>query len=473
MSYAADRRRFLRTISLTSLSALIAKEKLSAQADTALGQPVLKLLTPASDGYDLARQLFNSRLNLRPAFVSICTTEKQIAESVRMAKTRKLQVTVKSGGHSFEGFSSNDGGLMINLSQMKGMKYDAKTHTLVAQPGCRLGEVGQWLFSKGRLLPSGSCAGVGLAGLTLGGGYGLFARKYGLTCDRLTGLRMVDGQGRIHDSDDDPELLKACRGGGNGNFGIITQLRFLTVPAPKTFRSQRIRFRKLTPSKVGELADLWFTATSHLPGDVFSAFVLNGSSLTILITFFDKKTDITRSFAALRKQAWKNEPIHVAPTARAVKRYYGRPGPLPFKNASAGYYASYEKIAKIIPEVAKQVSKVSGTVWQVNTLGGAIDTPEFEKQSVYPHRHYPWLGEIQGYWNKPSRAEKLIDNVAAVQKIFARHGIKDHYRNYPDIDFENHGTSYYGVEGLNLLRKIKQRYDPENTIRHPQSIAPK
>ncbi|MGB0776289.1 MAG: FAD-binding oxidoreductase, partial [Akkermansiaceae bacterium] len=364
-----------------------------------------------------------------------CKTEQDVVRAIHYANVAKLQVTVKSGGHSFEGFSSNNGGLMVDLTELNGIDYSKQDHSVKIGPGARLGNVSSALFPKGRLLPSGSCAGVGVGGLTLGGGYGLFAREFGLTCDHLTGLRMVDGQGRVIDSDDDPELLHACRGGGNGNFGVVTQMRFRTVPVPKLFSSQRIKFRKLDPKTVGELAKLWFAATAKIPNDVFSAFVLNGTSLTILITFFRKQStaDVEAAFASLRKRAWKNEAIQSAPTQRAILRYYGRPGPLPFKNASAGYYNSHEQIEKILPAIAAQVAKVSGTVWQVNTLGGAINSPEYAKASLYPHRASPWLGEIQGYWDNPKREERCVANVAAVQKLFADHGIKDHYRNYPDI----------------------------------------
>ena len=179
---------------------------------------------------------------------------------------------------------------------------------------------------------------------------------------------------------------------------------------------------------------------------------------------------IEKAFEPLRKIAWKAEAIQIGPTESAVLRYYGRPGPLPFKNASAGYYRSYQHIAKTIPAIARQVAKVSGTVWQINTLGGQISRADYAKQSVYPHRDYQWLGEIQAYWEKPSRADACVENVARVQSLLAASGVTDHYRNYPDIHFKNWETAYYGHAGLAQIRTMKQLYDPEDTIRHPQSV---
>ncbi|MBK1830718.1 FAD-binding oxidoreductase [Verrucomicrobiaceae bacterium R5-34] len=465
-----SRRSFMRQFSFGSTALLLGLNRAGAESGSAVA-PAPEFLQAGSKGYAEACQLFNSRLKLRPSMVARCRTEQDVAAAVSRAAAKRLQITVKSGGHSFEGFSSNNGGMMLDLSEMKALSYDAERDLLIAQPGCRLGEVGDFLFPKGRLLPSGSCAGVGIAGLTLGGGYGLFSRKFGLTCDHLTGLRMVDGAGKVHDSDQHPELLKTSRGGGNGNFGIVTELRFRTVVAPKTFRSQRIRYRQLSPARAAELCSAWFTATQKLPGDVFSAFVLNGSSLTILVTFFESGSQamVKKAFATLSKQAWKAEPVHIAPTQQAIRRYYGRPGPLPFKNASAGYYKSYQDIASVMPKLAAQVAKVSGTVWQVNTLGGRINRRDYAAESVYPHRSYPWLGEIQGYWQQASRAAACIKNVQAVQSILADAGIDKHYRNYPDIDFANWESAYYSEESLRMIREMKRRYDPENVIRHPQS----
>src|SRR5690606_14140152 len=102
------------------------------------------------------------------------------------------------------------------------------------QPACLLQEIYASFLPKNRIIPAGSCGTVGIAGLALGGGYGFFSRKYGLTCDHLTRIKLVDGNGKIQDSDGNPKLLWACRGGGNGNFGVVTEMEFKTHPAPST-----------------------------------------------------------------------------------------------------------------------------------------------------------------------------------------------------------------------------------------------
>ena len=129
------------------------------------------------------------------------------------------------------------------------MRLDAATGLLTAGAGCRLRDVNRFLLAKGRFLPAGSCATVGLAGLTLGGGYGMFARKWGLTCDHLRSLRMVDGTGAVRDSAAEPDLLWAARGGGNGHFGIVTQLTLQTRVVPRAFSSWKFRAYRLTQAR--------------------------------------------------------------------------------------------------------------------------------------------------------------------------------------------------------------------------------
>src|SRR5690606_36828863 len=136
--------------------------------------------------------------------------------------------------------------------------------------------------------PAGSCGTVGNAGLALGGGYGFFSRKYGLTCDHLTRIKLVDGNGKIQDSDGNPELLWACRGGGNGNFRVVTEMEFKTHPAPSTFNSYRLQYRGVNTETFMQLTREWFSYTSNLRKEAFSAFVLNGRTLTVLITNYEK-----------------------------------------------------------------------------------------------------------------------------------------------------------------------------------------
>ena len=227
----------------------------------------VKFVTPDAPDYAATREVYNAGITTQPKIIACCISETGVQRAIERAKADNWPVAVKAGGHSFEGFCLNDDGLVVSVSPMREMQLDPKTGILTAGAGCRLEEVNKFLLAKGRFLPAGSCRTVGLAGLTLGGGYGMFARKWGLTCDHLRRIKMVDGAGIIHDSNEEPDLLWSSRGGGNGHFGIVTELTFNTRPAPAQFSSWKFRAYKLDPKRATALLEAWFEATPDLPNE--------------------------------------------------------------------------------------------------------------------------------------------------------------------------------------------------------------
>lgn len=430
----------------------------------------MTFLTPSGEGYARSATPFNKRIKTRPGLIAVCQSELGVAKAVRHAIAQELKIAIKSGGHSFEGFSLNRDGLVIDASQMAGQTLNDEKYT--AGPGVKLRQAYEFLLPRKRIVPMGSCGGVGLSGLTLGGGYGLFARKFGMTCDNLIGVRMIDGKGQLRDSRDDPALLWSCRGGGNGNFGVITQMRFETHPAPTHLPCQRIKFHSLAAKRAAELCERWFAQTAKLPDDAFSAFVLNGSTLTILITFFDPASRatvqrITNAIADGASSVAKpaNEPIE-----KGVTRYYGAKDPLHFKNVSAGYYKGFDDLRGGIEGVFASVIAGRGLIFQINTLGGAIADPAKQPTAAYPHRMLPYLGELQCYWDKDSQSADRVERVNLVQQQLHAMGISKHYRNYPSLEIKAWADAYYGKPTYANLQRCKRVYDPHDQIGHAQSV---
>ena len=419
--------------------------------------------------YDVLRKGFNKRIEKFPAVIAVCKNTQGVAEAMQYAIKNNLPVAVKSGGHCMEGFSGNDNGLVINLSLLNTAEW-VNNEIIKLGPGCLLANLYNIILPKGRIIPGGSCATVGIGGLVLGGGYGLLARKYGLTCDSLLGVTMVDGKGNIVHSDSDKELLWACKGGGNGNFGIVTELKFKTHPAPKTLQSFRFKTYKVDGIKAAIILKKWFEVTPTLPPGCFSAFVQNGKTVYILLTNADKHDakvqQVVNSLSAISEKTSKTTP---QPIAKALQVFYGRKEPLYFKNASAGLYKNFEEIEGIIEKVTQTVCTTPGMIYQVNTLGGNIVNSEFENNAAFAHRAFPYFSELQTYWDRPAQSKRLLDAFELVQKMFSNHGITAQYRNYPDINFTNWELMYYG-SNYKRLQEVKKKYDPNNVIAHPQSI---
>jgi FAD/FMN-containing dehydrogenase len=186
-----------------------------------------ELILPDDDGYDSARRVWNGMIDKYPALIIRCATRADVTHAVEFGRLQHLPVAVRGGGHSVSGKSVCDEGIVIDLSQMKGIRVDPVTCTARAEAGLTLGEFVREIQLFGLVTTTGTVAGTGLSGLTLGGGLGWFMGKYGLTIDNLLSVDIVtaDGQVKRASATEHPDLFWGVRGGG-GNFGIVTAFEF-------------------------------------------------------------------------------------------------------------------------------------------------------------------------------------------------------------------------------------------------------
>ena len=412
---------------------------------------------------------FNKDVPKSPAIIALPHNTQGVKEAIELANQEGYKVAVKSGGHSFENYSSIDEGMQINLSLLDTVEWLSETDVKIG-PACILKELYDNLLPKGRLIPAGSCGTVGVGGLTLGGGYGFFSRKYGLTCDSLLEATLVDGNGQIRNTTNESELLWALKGGGNGNFGVVTELVYKTVEAPKTFTRYRFKAYKLDAERAKSLLQSYFHYTALLPETCFAAMVLNYKTMVILITNYGKPSEIfNKMLIAFELQTDKYDKGLTQPLAKALKTYYGIEHPIYFKNASAGYYNTYKDIETSIDEVLEVLFEKHGLIYQINTLGGAINSENYEATSCYPHRSMSYLSELQAYWEKPNQAENLKARFQKIQGILKQNGIDKQYRNYPDAGFKDWEKAYYG-DNYDKLQALKAELDPNDLFTQVQSV---
>lgn len=429
----------------------------------------LDLVDKNDERYNDLRQGFNKRIDKYPLLIAICSSTEEVAAAVAYGREKGLPISVKSGGHSMEGFSCNDGGLVINLSKMNKVEM-LDGNMIKVGPGCKLSYLYDVILPKGRLLPAGSCGTVGVGGLTLGGGYGLFARKYGLTCDHLVEATMVDGNGNIHSTKNDEELLWALKGGGAGNFGVVTEMVFKTQAAPAKLQAHYFKARKLSAVRASAILQTWMELAPELPDACFSGFVLNGSTLNILITNYEPGNNTLQPLLdKLAAVVDEYRSSHVGDLGKMLRNYYGISKPLYFRNSSAGFFKNYQEISGYINMVFEKIVSTPGMIYQVNTMGGKIKDSGFEKLSSYPHRSCDFLSELQAYWGNPSQDKRLADVTSQILNITEQHGITRQYVNYCSLEFSNWENAYY-MENYSRLQEVKRKYDPDNNIRHPQSV---
>lgn len=418
--------------------------------------------------YESLRKGFNKRIDKHPHLIAYCKGTEEVVEAIHYARKNKMQVSVKSGGHSFEGFYGNNDGLVIDCSAMNCIKWIDNSSVMLG-PGCLIKDIYKELLPKNKMLPAGSCGGVAIAGLTLGGGYGIFSRMYGLTCDSLKTVTLVDGLGKVHHSENDDELLWACKGGGNGNFGVVTEMEFTVHNGPELIQCSRFTTRNIDVSRAVSILKKWFALTETLPLSCFSTFVFNGKSVYILLTNTNYTSpDIQPILQELKHLTDKTNSGNPISLLEGISQFYGVSKPLYFKNASVGLYDGFQDIEQCIDMVFNKMSYTHGMIYQVNTLGGNIINHNLESGSSFPHRDKRWLSELQAYWQVPS---KTYFNLNAFKETKALFKTKQNFQycNYPDTDTKDWETSYYG-KNYKRLQAVKQRLDPENNIRHEQSI---
>ena len=185
------------------------------------------LLRPGDAGYDEARQVWNADVDKRPALIARCAGVSDVINAVNFARTNSLLVSVRGGGHNIPGNCVCNGGLVIDLSRMKGIRVDPAGRTARAEGGVKWGEFDHETQAFGLATPGGTDADTGIAGLTLGGGIGWLSGRYGLSCDNLIAADIVtaDGQLRHVSASEHPDLFWGIRGGG-GNFGVVTSFEY-------------------------------------------------------------------------------------------------------------------------------------------------------------------------------------------------------------------------------------------------------
>jgi FAD binding domain/Berberine and berberine like len=190
-----------------------------------------ELLSPQDPGYEDARRVWNGSIDRFPALIARCAGVADVIAAVKFAKDNGLLVAVRGGGHSYPGLSVCDGGLVIDLSLMKGIRVDPEARTVRAQAGVLLGELDRETQAFGLAVPSGIVTHTGLSGLTLGGGINWLMRKYGLTIDQLLSVDLITAEGEFvkASASENPDLFWGLRGGG-GNFGIVTDFEFRLNP---------------------------------------------------------------------------------------------------------------------------------------------------------------------------------------------------------------------------------------------------
>ncbi|MFD0204616.1 MULTISPECIES: FAD-binding oxidoreductase [Saccharothrix] len=422
-----------------------------------------ELLLPGDAAYETARLPFNSLFDHhRPAAIARCTRAEDVRHCLEEARRSGLRVAARGGGHSYAAYSTPHDGLVIDLAPLDGVEV-RPDGTAVVGAGARLGDVYAALAAAGRCLPLGNCPSVGIAGLTLGGGLGWVGRAYGLTCDWLRAARVVtvDSREVTASEDREPDLFWALRGGGGGNFGVVTSFEFATAPAPEVLTVFRIRF------PAGSAADVlgaWQPWSVAVPEGISSTcVVLPDGSVDLTGCSIGPAALLLGELAHLGVDGPLEHAEVDYPTATAIMTQ-GHPPRNAFRASSRIADDGWDDPAA----VADTVRGKDSALLIVGALGGAIDRLG-PTDTAYPHRGAPTSVEVFGtVGNLP--AEHVTREVDDAQSALAGLIGTGTYINYLDPEQEDWAETSYR-HNLRRLRTIARRYDPDRVLRFPQSVS--
>jgi FAD/FMN-containing dehydrogenase len=448
-----------------------------------------RLLTSRDDGYDQARVVQNGLIDRRPGLIVQCSGTADVIDAVNLARERQLLTAVRAGGHSIAGYGVCDGGLMIDLSVMRGVWVDPDTRTVRVQGGATWGDVDRETQAFGLAVPGGVVSTTGVAGLTLGGGIGWLHRAYGLACDNLRRVEIVTADGQLLQASeaDNPELFWAVRGGG-GNFGVVTSFEFTAHPlgpvvpvaavmypvdnAGQLFRAWRAWASSAPDEAMSRAALWWMPEAPQLPPAVHNQHVfLVGAIYTGPA---EKGQEVLRPLREL------GTPLLDLGAEMPFRMFQAIFDPFFPKGQLASYWKSIyldeltdDLIDLIVRHGTQRPSPL--TLIHVPMLGGAMSTLT-AGATAFGDRGAPFMLSVDGNWVDPA---DNADNVAWVREAISQaeefsvtRGTYLNFSGQEETAAAELVRAAYG-ENLQRLAEVKKKYDPENLFRLNNNIAPR
>jgi FAD/FMN-containing dehydrogenase len=440
-----------------------------------------EVLGPRDDRYDEVRSIWNAMIDREPAVIARCTGAADVITCVDFAREHELPLAIKGGGHNAAGNAVCDGGLMVDLSPMDSVRVDPAAKTVRVGPGARMADLDHETHAFGLVTPGGVDSKTGVAGLTLGGGFGWLCRKFGLSIDNLRTVDIVtaDGQLRHASETENPDLFWGVRGGG-GNFGVVTSFEFdcheLTevlagsIIYPLADGVQALRhWRDFLADAPDELS-VWTafsTATENSPipreyqGEkvlavvpVYAGDVTEGETVVEpLRTFGSSIADTVepRPFVAWQQFFDENYP--------RGDRYYWK---------SHNFRSPPDDVFDVMVEYASSMPSPQTRV-SVTHLGGAVNRVGLA-ETAYPHRDAQFLVNITTRWQDPARDEECIAWTREYFDALAEYATGGTYVNLISEREGEESMAYR--ENYDRLVELKNEYDPENLFRMNQNIEP-
>lgn len=478
-----SRRNFIKTTGVGALTAGLSpffrfpeREQMAGETASQALEKKLRgqLLRPGDSGYDTARRVWNATVDRHPALIVRCAGVADVISSVDFARTNNLPVSVRSGGHNVAGSAVCDGGIMLDLSRMKGVRVDPVSRTARAEPGLVWGEFDHETQAFGLATTGGICSHTGIAGVTLGGGYGWLMRKYGLALDNLASVDVVTADGKLRkaSSTENADLFFGVRG-AHSNFGVVTSLEYRLHPVgpavlagmvlhPLERAREALKFHREYNSKSPDEMSAWAALLTSPDGHPMLAILVcyvgpietGEKVLRPLKEFGPPVADMTQAMPYVKAQSLIDESFP------AGRYNYWKSNLLRELSDNA---------IDILVEGFKGVTSPYSSVL-IEQLGGAMSRVR-KDETAFNDRNSPYDLVIMPMWTDPAESEKHVrwaDELWEAMQPFSSGGV---YVNYLSNEGEERVKAAYGTNYPGLV-SLKNKYDPTNLFRFNQNIRP-
>jgi FAD/FMN-containing dehydrogenase len=434
-------------------------------------------------GYDEARTIWNAMIDHRPALIARCRGAADVMRAVRFAADHDLLLSIKGGGHNIAGSAMCEGGMVVDLSLMKSVRVDPTTRRAWVEGGATLGDLDHETQAFGLATPVGINSTTGVAGLTLGGGFGWLSRKCGMTCDNLVSADVVTADGTlVHASaSENPDLFWALRG-GSGNFGVVTTFEFQLYPlGPQVYsglvvypidqaKQVLVGYREWV-AQLPDEATVWVVARKAPPLP-FLPPEWHGREIVALAVFY--AGDPAEGEKVLARASSFGTPVGARLGAQPYTAWQQAFDPL-LTPGARNYWKSHNftSIADgAIDALIESAKKLPSPHCEIffGSLGGQT-TRVAPDATAYPHRDALFAANVHGRWETAAEDQRGIAwarEFFEKTKPFATGGV---YVNFMTEDETARVGSAYGAN-YQRLAMIKRKYDPRNLFRMNQNIRP-
>jgi len=482
------RRDFLQLTGGLSAHVIVGSSLLSiaaAEADTGLPIAALKaVLDPQKDlllvhgdaaaaKYDIS---FNKRTQIAPRVRVVASSPAAVSGSILWAVNNGLGFAIRSGGHSYEGFSQSPD-LVIDVRGMTGIKLAADGKSVSVGSGSSLGSVYKALWPSHLAIPAGSCFPVGVAGHSLGGGFGLIGRAFGLACDNILSMEMVDATGQVRNlsETENPDLFWAMRGGGNGSFGVVTNFKFRTSAVNMVARFGITWSKPI--AQAARIVQAWQQWLEDLPPAITGMLHLDkaaGGAIKVHMAGLSvgSESKLKVELKRLQKLAGPADQIatKTQPFKDAATVFNGSGPDFVFMKAKSDYVTEPLTDQGILTLLRGLQNAPEEIAVLFDTYGGAINKMASDA-TAFVHRGKTKY--VIQYYKEWDSAGASVGNIAVMRTLydqmrpFVSGGC---YVNYCDLDLgDGYARAYWG-DNLPRLMKIKAEVDPKNIFRHAQSV---